>query len=477
MVYVGKSYMALAERHARQADLTEQQTAAASRAQQPVERGANQRRIIGALLLVTAVKQLALALAYPPFQGHDEVAHLGYERVLADAHRLPTFSDRLPASLEPYSRYTLDWPALYSANHPPLYYVLAWPFYRLAGANELAQLYAMRLLAVPLFLLTVWCAWQLATTLFPGDVFLALTVPAAIAFQPQLSFEGAIVNNDVLASACGALLLWLAARALRRGLSVRLALALGVTLGLGLLSKATLTVFLPLVGGVAAWVCWPRPWRSLRTADWWRATMPRAAALVGPSVLLPLPWYLHLKHTYGDFTAFHATQELQRNWNHPAGTFTGLLTSGSFHLERLRETWGDFGWKLLPLDTWELRAVYLGTALCGVGMLVGLGTALWQWRATRRLPGAAWQPAGVVFLLAAWVLLYGAMLYFGTMFLLTQARYVFPVAPAAALLAMLGLRALTPRRWRAPGAALVIGCLAAFQFLLLTNLVLPYAFF
>ena len=55
--------------------------------------------------------------------------------------------------------------------------------------------------------------------------------------------------------------------------------------------------------------------------------------------------------------------------------------------------------------------------------------------------------------------MYGAMLYFGTMFLLTQARYIFPVAAASALLAMLGLRAFLPERAVRPAAALTIAAL------------------
>src|SRR5919202_5779854 len=78
--------------------------------------------VLAALFFVAGVKQLVLALAYPPFQGHDEVAHLGYLRILAELGRLPTFRDTLPDALGEYAPYTLDWPALYTANHPPLYY-------------------------------------------------------------------------------------------------------------------------------------------------------------------------------------------------------------------------------------------------------------------------------------------------------------------------------------------------------------------
>ena len=67
-------------------------------------------------------------------------------------------------------------------------------------------------------------------------------------------------------------------------------------------------------------------------------------------------------------------------------------------------------------------------------------------------------------------------MYFGTRFQLTQARYIFPVATATALLAMLGLRALLPARLLRPAAALTIGALGVFNVLVLTRLVIPYAF-
>src|SRR6185437_5707473 len=110
----------------------------------------------------------------------------------------------------------------------------------------LPRLYALRLASIVPFLLTIWLTYLLATTLFPRDTFLALTAPAAVAFGPQLSFEGAIINNDMLSICCGVLLLYLCAAALRNGLSVRRAFGLGLALGCGLLVKATLTIFLPL---------------------------------------------------------------------------------------------------------------------------------------------------------------------------------------------------------------------------------------
>lgn len=435
--------------------------------------------ILLALLFVTCVKQLVLTVAVAPFEGHDEVAHFGYLWTMARFGRLPTLRDNLPVTLDRYNWATLDWPAVYTATHPPLYYLLAWPVYQLAGPSLLTKLYLLRLVSVPFLLLTVWLAYALATALFPRDHFLALSVPAAVAFQPQLGFVGAIFNNDILSIFFGALLLYRGVLALRDGLTTCRAAALGVALGLGLLTKGTLTAFLPLVAGVALWCCRPRPWGGWRAGAYWRATLRTAAALVAPAVLLPLPWYLFLERTYGDFSAFGALQTLQAGWNYPLGTFGELLRSPAFHLERIHEYWGYFGWKVIPFPPGHLRVIHEGMLLCGVGFVVGTARILragWgRWRAGGT-PFDATPTAGVLFLLAANVLMYGAMIYFGTMFRLTQARYVFPVATGTALLAMLSLRALIPRRLLRPATLVTIGALGAFNLLVFTQFVIGHWF-
>jgi 4-amino-4-deoxy-L-arabinose transferase-like glycosyltransferase len=436
-------------------------------------------RIVTAILVVALVRQVIQVVATPPFQGHDEVAHLSYVWSLDRTGKLPTLDNIVPGELAPFATFTVDWPALYTANHPPLYYLLLWPVYRAAGRPDdidgfIRMLFLLRLLSIPVFLLTIWLAYKLATTLFPRDDFLALTVPAWIAFQPQLGYEGAIVNNDALSIAFGALLLLLCARALRWGLTWPRAAALGTALGLGLLTKATLTIFLPLAAATAVWCHRSRSWRAFTTPGYWRGIAGPAAALTLP-LLLATPWYRFLYRTYGDFSAFRALQDLQSDWNAPAGTFWQLLRSRTFHGERFHEYWGYFGWRRIPLPAAELWTLKLALLVVGLGLAVGAIRTWWRWRSGERV-AEPFQVAGILLMAAANVLLYGAMVYFGTMFGLSQARYFFPVAPATGLLAMLGLRALVPPQLRRPAAALTIAGLAGFNLLVLTQVVIPYAY-
>lgn len=418
------------------------------------------------------VRQLVLIAATPPYQGHDEVAHMAYFATLADSGRVPTLADQIPTALARYSRFTLDWPALYTAPHPPLYYLLGLPVYALAGPSWLARLYALRLFAVPFYLATIWFAYLLAVTIFPKDDFLALTVPAWIAFQPQLGYEGAIVNNDIVAICAGGCMLWLVVRAWVGGLTEARAAVLGAVLGASLLVKATLLAFVPLAVAPLLALAWTSFHQRARDPSWWRGPLASAAALAIPAALLPLPWYLFLYRTYGDLTGGAALQTLQATWS-PPQTAGQLLGSPGFYLDRLREYFGDFGWKLIPLFRWQTIATAALLLLGATGLLVELLRLGARWQRGLPLPNRS-RAGAVALLILANAVFAGAILYLGTVMWLTQARYAFPVAAASGTLLLLGLRALIPPRFRRQGAAVTIALFAAFNFLVMSQLVIPY---
>ncbi|HEX5990934.1 MAG TPA: hypothetical protein VFY70_00070, partial [Thermomicrobiales bacterium] len=190
-------------------------------------------RFIIVLLILYAVKQIFSVAVYYPFSGHDELAHYSYVRTLASEGRIPELpdlrtwraglnggdpppTDEIPAELYPFCRFTLDWycdpdsprwganpPRIvtvpgqgyfpsgyqYAANHPPLYYATMVPLYAASStASPVAQHYLLRLAAIPFGLVTVYAAYRATRSLFPGDAFLTVTVPAFVAFQPQISY-------------------------------------------------------------------------------------------------------------------------------------------------------------------------------------------------------------------------------------------------------------------------------------------------
>jgi 4-amino-4-deoxy-L-arabinose transferase-like glycosyltransferase len=475
------------------------------------------QQVLLAILLIYVAKQAATVAIFPPFSGHDELAHYAYIRTVATEHRVPTVpdldefqraaaaqakdlpGDYCPAVLYKYCRFALDWnycqearwannpPYIvtiggenypwgwqYVANHPPLYHLLMAPVY-LATKHESPsfQLYTIRAAAIPIGILIVVLAYLLATTLFPGDLFLAIAVPAFVAFQPQISYEAAMVNNDILGIALVSLVLYLTVLGLRDRFPWPLTIVLGLALGLGLLAKSTTLVVIP---GVAIALVFAIGWRNVRT---WLA---RGGVLASIAALVASPWYIFLYRTYGNFSGLDQIATLQWAWTYKDGEGPSIrdeLFNADFAGMRWRETWGEFGWRLIHLDTSLLIVI-------GISCVVALfGLVYYAWVACRRARYAAtgplsiftparWQVVSLVVLLLTCVVAYYGVLQFGLRFRLTQARYFFPAINAAALLLMLGLRALVPERVLRYAPFVLIAALVLLNTVIYVQYVIPY---
>ncbi|MGH2614106.1 MAG: ArnT family glycosyltransferase [Thermomicrobiales bacterium] len=469
-------------------------------------------RFIVVLLFLYTVKQVFSVAAFYPFSGHDELAHYSYVRTLVTEGRIPVLpdlelwrteldggepppTDQISSELYRYCRYTLDWycepssprwrddpprivtvPGLgyfpsgyqYVANHPPLYYALMTPLYALSSAwPPVTQHYMLRLAAIPFGLLTVYATYRATRALFPGDAFLTVTAPAFVAFQPQISYEAAMVNNDIVAIALTSLLIWGVIVGIRDRFPMGLCVAMGVVLGLDLLAKSTAVTIAPVI---AFAVVLAVGWRD------WRGVLTRGLAIGVPAGIVAAPWYAFLYRTYGDFSGLARVEDLQY-WNGPMGTFFELLTDPGFVAARFRETWGEFGWRLIHLRPALLWAIALVTIAALLG-LVTYAIAAWRntslWRGGESLRPEPWQVKALVSLALACAVAYLAVIEFGTSFALSQARYFFPVVTAAALLAMLGLRTLIPPRIRPAGQGVFVAALVVLNIVIISAYVLPF---
>ncbi len=490
-----------------------------------------EHKFLALLLVLFVAKGVLVTYAHAPFSGHDEVMHYAYLEYVAEDHRLPVIPiiaewqeaertnedypyDMAPDKLWAYCRYTTSdwnvgcdgrdnptrnvyWPPeqanylsgwVYTANHPPLYYLYLTPFYWLTDGLSLeTQLYAFRLATLPFGLLTVLFAFLTVRTLFPRDRFLAMTVPAFVAFQPQISYEAAMLNNDAAAIMFTSAVIYLLARGLKHGFPISNVALTGFCFGLAALSKNTaLTVALTIAFATIL---------GLGVRDW-RAWLPRGAIAGGIAGLLVAPWFLYMYRTYGDFTALDRVSDLQY-WNYSDGlspTIWSQLTDRAFLWLRWRETWGEFGWRLIPLGRpgtpsepgdWPLLRALMWVALMGM-----IGIAVWAIRfhlANRRLqeqPDAAtaesvlalerWQVVGVLTMGVTCIAAYYAILQFGVTFSLTQARYYFTAIVPGAILLMLGYRALLPKRWLPYGGLAVFVSLVLLNVVIYSAYVLPY---
>jgi 4-amino-4-deoxy-L-arabinose transferase-like glycosyltransferase len=153
-------------------------------------------------VFVALVLGLACAVFLPPFSGPDEKPHLAYVAALTQGH-LPTIPPTLSADLATG--------ATYQSQHPPLFYLLAAPFYYFFKNNPVAGVYIVRLLCVATLGFTVAMVILLASQLLSPRA--ARIAGLLAATNPVIVYVSSMVNNESLAVALAVACVWAAARA------------------------------------------------------------------------------------------------------------------------------------------------------------------------------------------------------------------------------------------------------------------------
>ncbi len=375
-----------------------------------------------AVALAAASIGLAWALLTPPFQVPDETAHAAYVQYLAETGKLPkevlgtgAYSGEENALLgaigfarvigrpgervlstavdERYLRSVEAQPnppegngnVSTASNNPPLYYLLQTPVYLATSSGGLlTQLVAMRVLSVLFVSLSVLLAFLFVRELLPRSPQLWVLGGLAAAFQPVLGFIGSGVNPDSLLYLCASGTLWLAARILRRGLTVRRAAALGGFVLAGLLTKPLFMALVP-PAAVAVLVAAARDPKGS-----WRAVLAGAAV-----VAVPMAIYIALAASVLDHPYFGVAVDVA-NRATGAGSSGTAFTVGreiSFVLQQFlprlpflqdfvpgfpaRDTWlnglvGVFGWLDYQLAYTKVQFAYRLVQVLLVLVLVAL---------------------------------------------------------------------------------------------------------
>jgi 4-amino-4-deoxy-L-arabinose transferase-like glycosyltransferase len=445
---------------------------------------ASHRRTL-AVLGLTLVAYAALALGYatltPIWQNPDEPAHYNYVAFVAQTGGLPVLQpgDWDSALLERLKNGRLQ-PGdsvasiRYEAWQPPLFYLAAAPLLRLGPTDDPAGLVLrLRIFDVVLGALTLGLALLSAREILPPH--LAVVVPLAMVGIPMFTAVSAAISADPLANLLAASVLLVLLRRLRfRGdngpgetympltpmggpslpqrtehgfAGSRWAFGAGVLLGLGLLTKLALGIFVP----IALLTLFLRSSRPMRDA----------ALMLGAIGLVVLPWLVHQVTSYGWAdplaTSRHAAVVLdqQRFPGFSPGYLLSFLTT-SFH-----SFWAQFGWMGLVAPP----RLYWVWGLLGVVALGGLALE------RRRLHERSWR-----LLLATLGAAIAAYIAYNLTFEQPQGRYLFTALVPIAMLLVLGWAAWLPRRFQAWGLILVgIGLLGLNAYALARVLVPGFA--
>lgn len=417
------------------------------------------------LLLLFVVKQLLLLAIIGPFSGHDEVDHFWYIARLGAGHGLGVVGEvALPPEAEPYRRYVADYPANAEVIQPPLYHLLLAPVERLVPGSPVNKLYVLRFFSIGLGALVVWLAYLTARLLFPASLLIRAGVPVFVAFQPQLSFEAAIVNHDILVILLVSVSLYLALLGIRDGLSKRQLLALGAVGGAGLWTKVSFGLVLPVVAVAVGLAWWDR-------REPLRVLIAGLLRSVGLALLLICPWFARSLWLYGDPTGAARLNQIP-TFGDQAQSYSDMLGSVTFWRQMLEDFWGNYGWRQIPFDPVMFRVVWIvwGLALLGLVPLLLRGRAR---RQPYRTTLSRFQRRGLVLLLLAALLLIFGVLYVGTL-QFTQARFAFPGMIAFAVFTLLGVSGWLPERVQAQAVPIVLLLLVVLNTVVTLRFILPF---
>ncbi len=420
------------------------------------------------------------AVQTPPWQAPDEPAHYNYVKYLAENYRFPIlqmgdyphdYLEEIKAKRFP-PEMSIE-PLRYEFHQPPLYYALAAVVYRLFAGSLLP----LRLFSVLLGSCLLWVAYHIAKEIFPGDEALALGTTAFVAFVPMHVAITASVNNDTLAELILAVILLMLVRYVKTslpglgGTEGGRFVGLGVLMGLGLLTKITTLVALPvtLLAIIVKERWLGENWKS----DFARRYLLSATCFLLPALLLTLPWFVRNASVYGGLDilgmqthdAIVIDQPRTAEWLARLGV-TGLAKE--FTLTTFRSFWAQFGWMGILVD----QRIYLILALlCAV---VGMGLILpairnqripncskgivkspllaWIWRSRPSKAGNVRQRTlslsqrmalGLLALSAFFTLL--SYFWYNLKFVQHQGRYLFPALIPLGLAFALGLREILAR--------------------------------
>jgi 4-amino-4-deoxy-L-arabinose transferase-like glycosyltransferase len=405
-------------------------------------------------LLAYLVAGTLYAVYTPDWQAPDEPAHYNYIRQLADG-RFPIIQTGdynqqyqeqvIGSAFDPqYSVTTFE----YEDYQPPLYYLLETSVFLVFDG----ALRPLRLLSVLFGAGVVFLAYLIARRLFPTQNWLWLMTAAFVAFLPQHVAMLAAVNNDSLAELLIAGILYVLVSSVEsRRLTNRQLFILGVLLGLGFLTKATVYLMVPVIGLYLLWA----NWRA------WRPFLQQVVRVFGTAAVIGIPWWLRNVIVYGGLDVLGIGAHNEVVTGQPT-TAEWIANYGlGFTLRNLFQTtfqsfWGQFGWMGVLMRPWVYQLLLLFTILTFIGLL----WFLWQRLGRRERPLARTALIYGMVLAGTSALSLLLFLTYNLTFVQHQGRYLFPgLIPIAIAVALAWTTLLQPlsQRWKTAVYLLPLG--------------------
>jgi 4-amino-4-deoxy-L-arabinose transferase-like glycosyltransferase len=400
------------------------------------------------------------AFLTPAWQAPDEPAHYNYVRHLVTQPGFPKLiaacynqaylteltTHRFPPNM------SIDG-ICYEFHQPPLYYLLGMPVFVLAGGwLPLLRFLSLALLGGSV----VISAFFIGLTIFPRKPAIAYGTMALVAFVPMHLAILSSINNDTLAELILAVILLILTQRLMATDTPEIQpkryfqnnWLLGIILGLGLGTKTTVYIAIPLIFAVLWWTSFT----PTRKRNWHKLTR-EAALIYGLALAIVLPWFIRNIIEYGNYDILGLIRHnqivtgQQRTAAYLAQV--GLLNYlTSFAITTYHSFWGQFGWMAVPMDN---RSYLFLTLMC----LTALGGLIGFWRSVRspkiNSPEYEISPGQRHALsLLGLTILFTALgyLWYNLEFVQFQGRYLFSALIPLGVFFALGLHEALSPRWR-----------------------------
>jgi hypothetical protein len=428
------------------------------------------------LLAFTFLRGAVWAVTFPAFFGPDEDYHFLYAEYLTTQHALPdpdkelypreyprlveamhyddyccgpriTFDHHDPKySLKVASHFPRSWREPFEMGrgvgvvHPPLYQASGALVNRsLDDYNVFTRFMAVRWMTSLMGVLAVFAAWLLAAQVFRSES-LRLLVAFLVSVQPMIGLLSGIVNHDTLVIATFTLSMAFMLFLLRAPPAPRQGLWLGGAIALGLLTKSTCLVLIPLAGLAYAG-------QALAHRGQLR-TVVRSALRAGIAIaVLAGWWYAYNLIEHGTLTG--AVAESGKSSSPTPLTLDNLWTwTKQWTGFTYRTYWFHHSWSEAPRNaSYFYLPGYVGlVGMAGVALLVARcrRDLLTTDRPLLRQALLLTITAVALYLSFLWVDI--GHVRNGSGFSMTGGRYLLPAYAGVATLLVAGLRELVSRR-------------------------------
>ena len=433
--------------------------------------GTRQILLLILLLLFTITGGILYINIVPPWQSPDEPTHFEYVQLLAgprnlrnsgkpseslqeqiiismDKHNFWQFVGHhrpqpLPKKFNEIIFLRLSQAQTQIGRKPSLYYVIASLFLKLYPHQTIIfKLYLLRSLSLLFSIIIVVLIFLTAKLILPKDYNFPLTVAALVAFLPEFILVGTSVSPDPLANLVSAAFIYFIIRIQVLGLNILRLLILLLLIITGALVTYKCLMLIPIsLFGIAIYLCFPP--QGLKK---WRSWLYYCTFILLASVFI-----YHSFIRISPSNARILIIKTSRFFANMRNLLYGDLHLASFyypwfHNELFKSFWIKFGWVIFPLKPIYdnvLKIISL-SGLAGL-LILFIKTVIGEKKLSPQFKRSI-----LTLLLANVVILVSYYVYWGVghRLVTAQGRHLFVSLTAWAILFVVGLRELTPKKIR-----------------------------